>query len=54
MSLVRGFNKAIEDVPVTLTVLIGGVIVWPAFFIVSVWAGIWVVMLPALIFPVLR
>lgn len=54
MSLVRWFNATIDPIPTTLTIIVGGVIVWPAFFILAAWLGIWVLMLPALIFPGLR
>lgn len=54
MNLVRAFNEALDPIPVTLTLLIGGVIVWPAIFVAAAFAGIWIWMLPALIFPVLR
>lgn len=54
MSFVRWFNEAIEPLPATLTILVGGVIVWPGFFVLAAWAGIWVAMLPGLVFPGLR
>lgn len=52
--MIRWFNRLIDPIPTSLTILIGGVIVWPAFFIAAAWAGIWVVFIPALIFPGLR
>lgn len=38
--MIRWFNEAIADVPVTLTLLVGGVIVIPAFIVVVVWLGL--------------
>ena len=54
MSFVRWFNRTIEPLPATLTLIIGGALVWPAFFVLASWAGIWVLMLPGLIIPGLR
>lgn len=52
--MIRWFNRLIDPIPLTLTLIVGGVIVWPAFFVLVAWVGIWALMIPALLFPGLR
>lgn len=53
MSFVRWFNRTIEPLPVSLTLLAGGA-VWVAFFVLAAWALCWIFLLPGLLFPGLR
>lgn len=51
--MIRWLNRLIEPVPITLQILVGGVLVWPAVFALLAWAGIWVLMAPALLWRAL-
>lgn len=53
-AFVRWFNELIEPLPSTLTILVAGVLVWPAFFVLLAWVLIWVLWAPALLIPGLR
>lgn len=54
MSFKRWFNRLIDPVPLTLTLLVGGLVVWPSVLVAMAWAGLWVLMAPGLIIPGLR
>lgn len=54
MSFVRWFNRVIEPVPVTLTLLVGGLVVIPAAVVLIAWVGIWLMLGPAAILEALR
>lgn len=45
--MVRWFNRLIEPLPVTLTIMVGGVIVWPAFFVFVFIVAVNVMLAPA-------